>query len=173
MGDAVTGINRADSAIGECSRCCANFWWFATSAAIVAAASHYRIGTATASRLSAVLTAFTAFAGQAAYPPPRESCVRGADRAAVDKRFRLSWSSRTAPGPAAQASVPDRPGAMPKLRRPAQDHRCHRGGTGDKSGSSGTWGCKPGHRLGRRRAEIFSRRLDRGPAPRAAGRGCA
>jgi len=26
---------------------------------------------------------------QTAYPPPRESCVRGADRAAVDKRFRL------------------------------------------------------------------------------------
>ena len=40
-------------------------------------------------------------------------------------------------------------------------------------GSSGTWDCKPGHRPGRWRAEIFSRRLDRGPAPRAAGRGCA
>ena len=24
---------------------------------------------------------------QAAYPPPRESCVRGADRLAVDKRY--------------------------------------------------------------------------------------
>jgi hypothetical protein len=29
---------------------------------------------------------------QAAYPPPRDSCVRGADRAAVDKRLRFSWS---------------------------------------------------------------------------------
>jgi hypothetical protein len=27
---------------------------------------------------------------QTAYPPPRESCVRGADRAAVDKLFRCS-----------------------------------------------------------------------------------
>jgi hypothetical protein len=33
MGDAVTGISRADSANGEIElgRCCANFMWFATA----------------------------------------------------------------------------------------------------------------------------------------------
>ena len=39
---------------------------------------------------SARPTAGTAVADQTAYPPPRESCVRGADRAAVDKRLRPS-----------------------------------------------------------------------------------
>ncbi len=31
---------------------------------------------------------------QAAYPPPRESCVRGADRAAVDKPFHFERRGR-------------------------------------------------------------------------------
>ncbi len=83
MGDAVTGINRADTASGklngtmlrqssmlcninggraggQCSRCpMALSAWLTTGP------------------LNALL--------RAAYPPPRESCVRGADRAAVDK----------------------------------------------------------------------------------------
>ena len=55
-------------------------------------------------RRDCVWTVSTADSGchsgsQVAYPPPRESCVRGADRAAVDKRFRLairsiSWEIR-------------------------------------------------------------------------------
>jgi len=76
-------------------------------------------------------------------------------------------------GPAAQARVPDRHRALPALRWSAQDHCGHPGGARDKSGSSGTWDCKPGHRPGCRRAAILSRRPDRGPAPRAPGRGCA
>lgn len=46
-------------------------------------------------RLRAASTADSAcrcgrWPSQTAYPPPRESCVRGADRAAVDKRFRCA-----------------------------------------------------------------------------------
>ena len=89
MGDAVTGISRADSANGEIElgRCCANFMWFAT--AVVARYCR-------AAELTEGLRRGCQHCGQratqplrqAAYPPPRESCVRGADRAAVDKRFR-------------------------------------------------------------------------------------
>jgi len=50
-------------------RCCANFLWFAAAAAaIVAAASQCPIGTATASGLSAALTADTAFADPGGLP---------------------------------------------------------------------------------------------------------
>jgi hypothetical protein len=88
MGDAVTGINRADSASEKSngpmlrqhhaccnsSHCCDRF--------------RLPNGQVVSPSLSARLTACTAVAGQTAYPPPRESCVRGADRAAVDKLFR-------------------------------------------------------------------------------------
>ena len=108
--------------------------------------------------------------GGAAWPRAGHRQIRAnADRA----RLRTRPASPHQLGPVAQAGVPDRPRTLPELRRRAQDHRRHPGGTGDKSGSSGTWDCRPGHRPGRRRAEIFSRRLDRAPAPRAAGRGYA
>ena len=89
-GDAVSGINRADSASvgGSDAAPCAcrlqrqwrgwgriPFGWLQNAiAGSVSTADrqvpHESLG--------------------AAYPPPRESCVRGADRAAVDKSF---WSS--------------------------------------------------------------------------------
>jgi hypothetical protein len=54
---------------------------------------------------------------QAAYPPPRESCVRGADRAAVDKR----WES--APGSARE--VPDPAPPKPRQLRGGHLPDCH------------------------------------------------
>ena len=86
MGDAVTGINRADTASGklngmilrQCSMLC-NF-------------SGYGAGgqpSACPRALSSPLTTDGhASLWRAAYPPPRESCVRGSDRASVDKHFR-------------------------------------------------------------------------------------
>ncbi len=89
-GDAVTGINRADSASEksngpmlrqhheDCnsSRCHGRLL-----------SPHWQVVC-----LRSVSTADSgaAVASQTAYPPPRESCVGGADRAAVDKRF-ASW----------------------------------------------------------------------------------
>ena len=85
-GDAVTGINRADSASEksngpmlrqhhvDCnySRCHGRLL-----------SPHWQVVC-----LRSVSTADSgaAVASQTAYPPPHESCVRGADRAAVDKR---------------------------------------------------------------------------------------
>jgi len=48
---------------------------------------------------------------QTAYPPPRESCVRGADRAAVDKRFRMAihYASSSSPSSASCETPPFRP----------------------------------------------------------------
>ena len=57
MGDAVTGINRADSASGEIElgRCCANFLWFATAVG-VEVFSRGRTGRGFAPGPSALLT---------------------------------------------------------------------------------------------------------------------
>ena len=67
---------------------------------------------------------------QAAYPPPRESCVRGADRAAVDKRFSGPHPGHLVParGVARRASVlPGRPtgcfGALTGQRCAGDLHR--------------------------------------------------
>ena len=86
MGDAVTGISRADSASGEIQR---------DYAAPIIDALQPQGGeagyqpSACPRALSALLTTGRhASHLRAAYPPPRESCVRGADRATVDKRFR-------------------------------------------------------------------------------------
>jgi ATP-dependent DNA helicase RecQ len=74
----VTGIKRADSASGRWAGCCASRVRAATAVVAVRLTS--------AVLLVSSADIFGERQMQAAYPPPRESCVRGADRAAVDKR---------------------------------------------------------------------------------------
>jgi len=88
MGDAVTGISRADSASGEIER---------DYAAPIFDALQPQWGrqvTGPQRDLTVVSAPLTtshhASHLRAAYPPSRESCMRGADRATVDKRF---WST--------------------------------------------------------------------------------
>ena len=89
MGDAVTGINRADSASGELNwvdaaptSCVLQQQWVSRYFRDGGLAEGLRRGCQHCGQRA------TQSSRQATYPPPRESCVRGADRAAVDKRFR-------------------------------------------------------------------------------------
>ena len=91
MGDAVTGINRADWASWELNSLTLRQYREACNSSH--SCGHFRLPDWQALRLRAASTADSAcrcgrWPSQTAYPPPRESCVRGADRAAVDKRFR-------------------------------------------------------------------------------------
>ena len=68
--------------------------------------------------------------GGAAWPRAGHRQIRAnADRA----RLRTRAASPHQLGSIAQAHVPDRPGALPKLRRPTQDHRRHPGSARDRA----------------------------------------
>ena len=88
-GDAVTGINRAYSANGDSTGAILR-----QSGSVCKCIGEKGIACSRATRLASLLTVSPADKTDsesplpAAYPPPRESCLRGADRATVDKRIR-------------------------------------------------------------------------------------
>jgi len=87
MGDAVTGINRADTASGKLNGV------ILRQRSVLCNFSGYGAGGQPSVCPRAVSARLTtdchAALLRAAYPPPRESCVRGADRATVDKPCEL------------------------------------------------------------------------------------
>jgi len=92
MGDAIPGINRADSASVELTRSILRQDHVACNCSSASTFFDCRHECRTLHVVSTADSRNHDFFRPAPYPPPRESCVRGADRAAVDKRFRLFWS---------------------------------------------------------------------------------
>ena len=90
MGDAVTGINRADSASEKSHRTMLRQHYADCTIGQCCDRLGLPIGQVVCLKSVSPADRLEAVAGQTAYPPPRESCVRCADRAAVGKRFRSS-----------------------------------------------------------------------------------
>ena len=95
-GDAVSGIKRADSASGKLTVSMVRQLFGACNGSRIAGSripkgglqKRHACGVSTADRRVPHESV------RGAYPPPRESCVRGADRAAVDKPFHFERRGR-------------------------------------------------------------------------------